>query len=302
MELNYKKTSFTKVSELEIPASFFNRMKTGSDMDKVFGEGILPGAATTVTAVAGGGKTTFLLELMEKLDANGYKTAYASGEESVHMLAYTCKRLNVTNVAVANETDVDRLAAAMENLDAIVVDSFPSLTSTKKMNTRERESYAVTTLTKKAKETNCAIFFIMHLTKAGVLKGSTLVPHMVDVNIKIERDADDDRLRVFDTYKNRFGATGEVEAELGREGFSGFGEKKKPLTDSEKLEKGVLEMDPPTITEDAVMNTFNISKSKAYVTLRSLVEKNKLKKFGRGKSAVWKRVLVDKPKVAAILV
>ena len=67
MELNYKKTSFTKVSELEIPASFFNRMKTGSDMDKVFGEGILPGAATTVTAVAGGGKTTFLLELMEKL-------------------------------------------------------------------------------------------------------------------------------------------------------------------------------------------------------------------------------------------
>ena len=92
-----------------------------------------------------------------------------------------------------------------------------------------------------------------------------------------------------------------------REGFfsamqSGGYEWFKPLTDAEKIEKGVLEMDPPTITEDAVMDTFNISKSKAYVTLRSLVRKNKIKKFGRGKSAVWKRVLVDKSKVAGILV
>lgn len=295
MNLGFDNTGFTKVSELTIPANFFNRMKTDSDMDLIFGEGILPGSATTVTAVAGGGKTTFMLELLERLTTKGYRAGYASGEESVHMLAYTCKRLNVTNVSVANETDIDKLADAMEYLDVLVVDSFPSLTTSTKMNSREREEYAITTLTKKAKDTDCAIFFIMHLTKTGVLKGSTLVPHTVDVNIKIERDdsSEDDTVRIFNTYKNRFGATGEIEANLTATGYDMIGKREKPLSEKERLEKSILEMDPPAITEDAVMNAFNISKNKAYVALKELVNKNKLIKFGRGKSAVWKKVEVS---------
>ena len=75
MKLGIDQTDFTAVGKIEIPEIFFNRMKSGvQDFDKLFGDGLLPGASMTLTAQAGCGKTTFALQLLEQLSQAGYAT------------------------------------------------------------------------------------------------------------------------------------------------------------------------------------------------------------------------------------
>jgi len=49
-------------------------------------------------------------------------------------------------------------------------------------------------------------------------------------------------------------------------------------------------MDPPNITEQRIMSTFNLSKSQTYFMLKTLVDEKKLRKYGRGSKAVWKKL------------
>ena len=298
MKLGIAQTEFTKVKDIVIPDIFYNRMKSGvQDFDKLFGDGLLPGSSITLTAQAGCGKTTFALQLLEHLDQAGYDVAYASGEENQYQLAFTCQRLNVRGVSIANITDVDTIAKAMENNDVVVVDSFQALTVETKMNSRALEQYAVSTLCNKAKDSECVLIFVMHLTKSGQLKGTTLVPHSVDVNMMISHDLDkdDDTPRIISVSKNRFGQTIDVEAILGHKGFH-IGEKvttgKKAKSKKDRkadLKKQILALDPPNITEQLVMNTFQLTKGQTYLVLKALVSDKLLKKYGRGARAVWKK-------------
>ncbi len=298
MKLGIAQTKFTKVKDIVIPDIFYNRMKSGvQDFDKLFGDGLLPGSSITLTAQAGCGKTTFALQLLEHLDQAGYDVAYASGEENQYQLAFTCQRLNVRGVSIANITDVDTIAKAMENNDVVVVDSFQALTVETKMNSRALEQYAVSTLCNKAKDSECVLIFVMHLTKSGQLKGTTLVPHSVDVNMMISHDLDkdDDTTRIISVSKNRFGQTIDVEAILGHKGFH-IGEKvttgKKAKSKKDRkadLKKQILALDPPNITEHLIMNTFQLTKGQTYLVLTALVKDKLLKKYGRGARAVWKK-------------
>lgn len=301
MNLNYETTQFKSVKDVKIPDIFYHRYKCGIGVvDDLFGEGILPGSSITMCASAGCGKTTLLLQIFEGLAKNGYNTAYASGEENTFQLAFTCNRINVKNVQVANMTDVDDLAAQMKNFDAMVIDSFQALTSKKKMNTRELERYAVSTLTRAAKDNECTIFFIMHLTKDGKLKGSTLVPHTVDVNMNIEIDGeiDDDCRKIFFT-KNRFGPCNELNLFIGAHGYDFNtpvvveGDKKaksKKGKKKEELDKIMHMKEPPHITADRVMKTLDVEYMRANYLLADLVNNNKLAKFGKGKKAIYKMV------------
>ena len=301
MNLNYETTQFKSVKDVKIPDIFYRRYKCGIGViDDLFGEGILPGSSITMCASAGCGKTTLLLQIFEGLAKNGYNTAYASGEENTIQLAFTCNRINVKNVQVANMTDVDDLAAQMKNFDAMVIDSFQALTSRKKMNTRELERYAVSTLTRAAKDNECTIFFIMHLTKDGKLKGSTLVPHTVDVNMNIEIDGeiDDDCRKIFFT-KNRFGPCNELNLFIGAHGYD-FNTpvivedenkaKSKKSKKAEELEKIMQMKEPPNITPDRVMKTLDVEYMRANYLLADLVNNNKLVKFGKGKKAIYKMI------------
>lgn len=298
MKLNFEQTNFTKVGEIDIPDIFFNRMKSGvKDFDKLFGDGLLPGASLTLTAQAGCGKTTFTLQLLEHLSQAGYDCLYASGEENCYQLAFTCNRLNVKSVKIANVTDIDTIAEAMEDSDVMVVDSFQALTTKNKLNSRELEQYAISTLCNKAKESECVLIFIMHLTKNGQMRGSTLVPHSVDMNMMISHDieSDDDTARIISVSKNRFGACIDVEATMGYKGFH-IGEKVEAKRIKSKkdrkadLKKEILKLDPPNITEQGIMSQFNLTKGQAYLVLKALVDDKKLKKFGRGSSAIWKKL------------
>jgi DNA repair protein RadA/Sms len=299
MKLGIEKSAFTKVSEIEIPDIFYRRMKTGvAEFDDMFGEGILPGSAFTITAQAGSGKTTLLLQLMEALANNGYDVGYASGEENQYQLAFTCKRLNVSSVQIANETDVDALAKAMQDLDVLVIDSFQALSTRNKLNHAELERYAVTTLINAAKANECTLFFIMHLTKDGKLKGSTLVPHAVDVNVQIMMDDEgDEQDRVISFYKNRFGATLDYNATMTSRGFQLSGKREVTRAPSKKARKKEIEnkilaiKEPPHITKERIIKELKLTSSQAYFALKELTDAGKLIKLGRGKDARWKHAL-----------
>lgn len=302
MNLHFKSTKLTRVSDIEIPSIFSRRLRTGiNKIDVLFDEGILPGSASTLTAQAGCGKTTFMLQMLHGLDKNGYNVGYFSGEESIYQLAYTANRVNSTRVPVANITDIDEIKEMMKDLDVLVVDSFQALTVKQKMNSRQLEKYAVQTLTRRAKETECAVIFIMHLTKSGDLKGGTIVPHTVDCNIKIERltDTDDESARIIYFEKNRFGPLNELECTIGRAGYD-FDATVVREDDKAKNKKSRGKDDDIAKIESYLADhgEINISGAvqligdvnKAYTRLREMTIVGKLEKTGRGTDATWTSV------------
>lgn len=300
---------FTKVSEIEIPDIFFRRLKTDvEEIDSIFGSGILPGSTITLTALPGCGKTTASLQILEYLALKGYNCGYSSGEESRFQLAFTCKRLAVRNVKIAEETVVEKLCEEMKQYDIMVFDSFQMLdTEKEELTTRKKEKHIIDCICRAAKETECAVIIIMHLTKDGKLKGSSYVPHVVQVNMQILPDKEQKDLRIISVYKNRYGACDDHMAILGANGYQFRGvytpedpdevvvESKVPL--SVRREQTVLAMkEPPHITMGRVMEELDISRQTAYLLLKEMVEKNKIRKFGRGDDAIWKIVEVSEKK------
>jgi len=304
MQLNTLETKFAKCSSIEIPDAFYNRMSTGNDeIDTMFGteqfKGFMAGSAITICAPGGTGKSTALLQIAQLLTNQGKRVAVASGEESHIQIAYACKRLGVTDVDVAHIKDVEEIAAAMYSYDMMVVDSFQALRSNKNMKKREFYQYAQDLLLSTAKETGCVLVFVLHVTTQGLPKGGTDIIHAVDVNLKITVDPDDNTLRIFNVYKNRFGETKTHMAIMNANGFDFKGlytapteevkEKKDKEPTNDKRKQEILAMDePPHLTLDRICDKLNVSGQTAGNILREMVGEGKLQKFGRGVNAVWK--------------
>lgn len=226
MKIDLEKTSFINVEEVEIPSSFFNRFKTNIDLvDSLFGgNGFLPGTSFALAGGPGSGKSTFLLQIGGALASNGKNVAYISGEESVVQISFNCKRMGIRGVKVSNMTDVDEICKQVElnNFDFVVIDSFPTITSKKHRSFKKREEYVVNRLCSIAKKTDTVIGFIQHVTKQGNYKGSTLLPHSVDMTIKMSKNEDDPQnlnVRDFMVTKNRFGSNSFISLNLTQHGF-----------------------------------------------------------------------------------
>jgi predicted ATP-dependent serine protease len=221
MNLDYKETEFTKLNDIKIPESFYKRLKTGNAIiDNFFSGGLTPGSSFTFTGNMGSGKSGFILQYLDMLAKQGYRTGVCSSEEIVAQVAYTCKRLNVTNVEIANISNVDRVSEALYEFDIVVVDSFQGLTHPNyDGKVRAIEKYAVETLYTAAKAHETVLGFICHVTKSGDLKGGTIVPHTVDMNMIIERSEEDEFGRKISMTKNRFGACNELQCTLTGTGY-----------------------------------------------------------------------------------
>lgn len=302
MQLGIDNTKLTKVSDIKIPDIFNRRLKTGiNKIDVLFDEGILPGSAMTLTAKAGCGKTTFMLQVLNGLTKNGYNVGYFSGEESIYQLAYTANRVEATDVSIANETDIDAISEYMKELDLLVIDSFQALTTKTKMNSRALEKYAVQTLTRIAKETECTVVFIMHLTKSGDLKGGTIVPHTVDANVKIDRvaDVDDEGARVIYFEKNRFGPLNELECIIGRTGYDfdaqvvreeetkAPSKKDRKKADYDKVIEEIASHKGQPASILGISAALDGNYNKAYSRTRDLIAMGKVEKTGRGNRASY---------------
>jgi hypothetical protein len=207
----------------------------------------------------------------------------------------TCKRLQVKNIQVCNEADVDVISGYMENMDVIVVDSFQGLVKGSKRG-RDLEKYCIEKLVVRAKETECAVILICHNTKAGGIKGSSLIIHAVDVNISINliKDAEiNARCIRFD--KNRFGPATDIECFIEYSGYDFETEvvvakeskDNKPTKADRKKEQreAIIKLDKITLPD--VCQKLGVDSTRAGFLIRELQNEGKLVKNGRGAEAYW---------------
>lgn len=305
MNLKLDSTKFVSIKDVTIPDVYYRRMKSGMEkLDALFGEGILPGSSVTLAARAGLGKTTLVLQLLSNLCKQGYEVGYCSSEESVEQLAMTCKRLRIDNVKVCNESYVDSISKYMEDHDVIVVDSFQGLQKGNLRN-RELEKYCIEKLVKRAKETECAIIIICHNTKAGTIKGSSLIIHSVDVNMSIEpiKDAEDNARKIV-FQKNRFGPATSIECYIQYAGYDFDTEvNSSPVTGNKGKKKQELKKQILDLTEDLTVpvlcKKFGVTGVRAAYVLRELQMEGLIEKQGRGTDAKWTKIAPETEIVSA---
>jgi archaellum biogenesis ATPase FlaH len=312
MDLGFVAVGLTRIGDVKIPDKFYNRFRTGvEEIDYLFGEGFLPGSVITCCGVAGTGKTTFWMQTLVRLQNNGLNVGYFSGEESIEQLAYKSTKLNVTDVPVANEKSLEKIIEAIETgLDFIIIDSFQSLLCEDASHLRGRrlQQHMINMICKAGQDNDCTIVVIMHMTKAGQLKGDTCVPHTADVNMIIRngfKEYGDKNIRILDIpTKNRFGACVETLALMTSSGYS-FNVQVEPVEGAES-DKGprsnkrsdkkqeemtrILAMPFAAIVPQMVMTELKVDYNYAYGRLVELMKNNKLRKIGKGTDAIFQKI------------
>ncbi len=191
------------------------RVKTGiGEFDRVLGGGVVAGSTVLVGGDPGIGKSTLLMQAASNLMRHG-AVLYISGEESKAQLKLRASRCGVNpELLVMTETAIDAIEAEVERIKPryMIIDSIqtmvnPALSNATGSITQIREATAV--LTTLAKEKDCAVFIVGHVTKEGALAGPRMLEHMVDTVLYFEGDRHDS-LRLLRAVKNRFGSTNEI--------------------------------------------------------------------------------------------
>jgi DNA repair protein RadA/Sms len=187
-----------------------------SELDRVLGGGLVPGAFVLLSGDPGIGKSTLLLHAVYEAAKQGMKVLYSSGEESAAQILLRAKRLGHMhpNILVANETNVDAINATINEHkpDMLVVDSIqtvfsPDIPSAPGSVTQVRECAAK--LLDVAKSRNLPVWLVGHVTKDGNIAGPRVLEHLVDCVLYLEGEPNSG-YRILRAVKNRFGSTGEI--------------------------------------------------------------------------------------------
>lgn len=213
----YAGATLAKVQNLnEIDLQELPRIASGfSELDRVLGGGIVPGAAMLIGGSPGAGKSTLLLQVMCEL-ARTRKVMYITGEESLQQVAMRAQRLGLPTdkLRVLAETNIELICqlAQQEKPEIMVVDSIQvmhmaSIQSSPGSVAQVRESAAF--LTRYAKQNNVSVFVVGHVTKDGSLAGPKVLEHCIDCSMMLDGD-NDSRYRTLRGHKNRFGAVNEL--------------------------------------------------------------------------------------------
>jgi DNA repair protein RadA/Sms len=188
-----------------------------SELDRVLGGGLVPGAVVLLAGEPGVGKSTLLLDVAQQWAAGaGSPSLVVSGEESVSQVRLRAERLGALHekLYLASESD---LGAVLGHLDAVkpgllVLDSVQTISApgTEGVPGGVTQVRAVTSaLVGVAKERGIATVLVGHVTKDGQVAGPRVLEHLVDVVLHFEGDKHSS-LRLVRGVKNRYGAADEV--------------------------------------------------------------------------------------------
>ena len=213
-----KKGADSKVKALkvaDISLTNESRIKTGNtELDRVLGGGIVPGAVILLGGEPGIGKSTLMLQLA--LGLKNFKTLYVSGEESAKQIKMRAERLGEgsSGCLILTETSTQNIFTHIDAVkpNLLVVDSIQTLHSQAidaSPGSVSQIKETASELLRFAKETATPVILIGHITKDGGIAGPKILEHMVDVVLQFEGDRNH-IYRILRAQKNRFGSTSEL--------------------------------------------------------------------------------------------
>ena len=193
------------------------RFKTGiAEFDRTLGGGLVPGSVVLIGGEPGIGKSTLILQVLDRLSGIGLKSLYVSGEESPQQIKLRADRLGIDaeNVHVLTGTCIEGLFEKTDELcpDLFVVDSIQtvyseSLPSAPGSIGQVRE--VSSRILNWSKESGTPAFLIGHVTKEGAIAGPKVLEHLVDTVLYFEGDRTH-AFRILRAVKNRYGSTNEI--------------------------------------------------------------------------------------------
>jgi DNA repair protein RadA/Sms len=185
-----------------------------SELNRVLGNGLVPGSIILIGGEPGIGKSTLMLQIA--LHLKNLRVLYVSGEESEQQLKMRAERLGVKNenCYILTETSSDEIFRHIENLkpEIVIIDSIQTLYTSSVDSTAGSISQIKETaaeMQRFAKTSSVPVFLIGHITKDGSIAGPKLLEHMVDTVLQFEGDRNH-IYRILRAAKNRFGSTSEI--------------------------------------------------------------------------------------------
>ena len=184
-----------------------------SELDRVLGGGIVPGAVILLAGEPGVGKSTLLLDVAAKW---GDRSLYVSGEESAAQIKLRADRVGALSdeLFLAAESDPAAVLGHIQSVQPtlVIADSVQTIGAAEIDGaiggvSQVREVAAA--LIREAKTSNVAVIIVGHVTKDGSVAGPRTLEHLVDVVLYFEGDRHNS-LRLVRAVKNRYGAADEV--------------------------------------------------------------------------------------------
>ncbi|MEV4057381.1 DNA repair protein RadA [Amycolatopsis sp. NPDC049688] len=215
------------IAEVDVEAARARR--TGvSELDRVLGGGLVPGAVVLLAGEPGVGKSTLLLEVAYQWAKTADRSLYVTGEESAGQVRLRAERTgNVHDrMYLAAESDLSAILGHVDDVKPgmLIVDSVQTMASPQVDGSPGgvTQVRAVTSgLVALAKERGLPVVLVGHVTKDGSVAGPRVLEHLVDVVLQFEGDKHS-TLRMLRGIKNRFGASDEIGCfELQEEGIVG---------------------------------------------------------------------------------
>jgi DNA repair protein RadA/Sms len=186
-----------------------------SELDRVLGGGLVPGAVVLLAGEPGVGKSTLLLEVAAQAARTG-RVLYVTGEESAGQVRLRAERTGAVHdeLYLAAESDLGAIVGHVDELrpDLLIVDSVQTMSNADADGAPGgvTQTRAVTVaLTALAKERALPVLLVGHVTKDGGIAGPRVLEHVVDVVLAFEGDKHS-TLRMVRGVKNRFGPADEV--------------------------------------------------------------------------------------------
>ncbi len=193
------------------------RYRSGiSELDRVFGGGIVQGSSVLLAGEPGVGKSTLATQIGSYLASSGVKLLYASGEETPGQIVSRVKRLSPNSAfSLLCTQDLGTLLSELsrddQRYELVVVDSLQAFSDSESTlsaygtNQTRANAQALSSL---CKLKGITLLLLGQITKDGSVLGPKAIEHLVDVVAYFERSKEGN-VRALEVHKNRFGSTPE---------------------------------------------------------------------------------------------